>query len=86
MVRACKRWLIFSANREWHSVLDEKLGWLDLCGGVSVPASGIFLPYKSISQLIVWRGGSSGGSGVVGGMDLVGAELVVGRVFCCGLG
>ena len=51
-----------------------------------MPASGIFLPYKSMSQLIVWRGSSSGGSGVVGGMDLVGAELFVGRVFCCGLG
>lgn len=47
---------------------------------------GYFSAYKSISQLIVWQGGSSGGSGVVGSMDLVGAGLSVGRVFCCGLG
>lgn len=50
---------------------------------------GYFSAYKSISQLIVWRGGSFWGSagivGVVWGMDLVGAGLSVGRVFCCGL-
>lgn len=51
-----------------------------------MPASGISPSYKSISQLIVWRGGSSGGSEVVEGMVLVGARLSVGRVFCCGLG
>lgn len=47
------------------------------------------LHYKSISQLVSWRGGSFGGSGgivgVVVGMVLVGARLSVGRVFCCGL-
>ena len=55
-----------------------------------MPTSDIFSIYKSISQLVSWRGGSFLGSGgIVGvfeGMDLVGAELVVGRVFCCGLG
>lgn len=44
---------------------------------------GYFSAYKSISQLIVWRGGS----GAVGGdMDLVGEGFSLGRGFCCCLG
>ena len=64
-------------------------GWTAFCPTVvfiSVDVS-LYLEfsYKSISQLSVWLGGSLEGSGVVGGMDLVRAELSLGLVFCCGL-